>query len=92
MLFINNYEKFEENVIKNVRDLKNIVSFNKNSNNIIDEESVDYYQNAGKDEIKEEFSKILKRPDIQMEEKKNLIKNWFLNSFNINKKSQEFDN
>ena len=92
MLFVNDYEKFEENVIKNVRDLKNTVSFNKNSNNIIDEESVDYYQNEGKDEIKEEFSKILKRPDIQMEEKKNLIKNWFLNSFNINKKSQEFDN
>lgn len=91
-MFTNNYEKFEEKVIKNVRDLKNTVPFNKNSNNIIDEETVDFYQNAGKDEIKEEFSKILKRTDVQMEEKKNMIKNWFLNSFNINKKSQEFEN
>lgn len=88
-IFNTSYGQFEDNIRKNVKNLRKSKLID--NNQIIDEEGGDYYQSVGVEEIKDEFKKILNRSDIQAQEKKDLIKKWFLNTF-VAKKTSEIDN
>ena len=88
-IFNTSYGQFEDNIRKNVKNLRKSKLID--NNQIIDEEGGDYYQSVGAEEIKDEFKKILNRSDIQAQEKKDLIKKWFLNTF-VAKKTSEIDN